>query len=659
MLTNVASALVALGALACLAAAAAAAGTRGALSRLAFAAALGVAAASHFGVDGGPLIGLAAVAGTVGLVLLVLERFGAVRRLSWLDALMGACAAGAVAAALGAHDPLVVGVGGAVGALALSRWQPGPSVVLGAAGVLALAVGPAAAPLAAALLAAAAWRRYRRADPGPDFRWTVLVALIAFAMAALALLAVGQFTSVGEVEVALAMLTVLAGVARAGITVTDRLRESERQAQTDDLTGLSNRRHLLDRLDTAIAEGDPLALLLVDLDGFKELNDTLGHHAGDEVLRQVGPRLAEAVREHDTLARLGGDEFALVLVPADEAAASAVALRLRGALERSFDVDGIAVHIDASVGIALFPDHSGSGLGLLQRADVAMYEAKRVRTGHEVYLPARDRHSRDRLALVGELHAAIASGELVLHYQPKVELASGAVHGVEALLRWEHPRRGLVAPMHFLPLAEQSGLTRDLTAFVVDRALVDIGGACRDGPPLSVAVNLGPADLVDLGLPSEVARLLERHDFPPERLTLEVSEDIVMGDPERTLDVLARLRETGVGVALDDFGVGHSSLAHLRELRLDELKIDRSFVLDVAGSPRDAAIVRTTVELGRRLGLRVVAEGVTTREAWDLLADCRCDDAQGFYLARPMPVHELLGWLARHAPVIYATARGT
>ena len=452
-------------------------------------------------------------------------------------------------------------------------------------------------------------------------------------------------------------MTVLAGMARAGITVTDRLRESERQARTDDLTGLSNRRHLLDRLEAAIAAGDQLALLLVDLDGFKELNDTLGHHAGDEVLRQVGPRLAGAVREHDTLARLGGDEFALVLAPADEAAASAAGLRLRGALERSFGVEGIAVHIDASVGIALFPEHSGSGLGLLQRADIAMYEAKRVRSGHEVYLPARDRHSRDRLALVGELHAAIASGELVLHYQPKAQLASGAVHGVEALLRWEHPRRGLLTPTHFLPLAEQSGLTRDLTAFVVDRALADVRGARRDGPPLSVAVNLGPADLLDLGLPSEVARVLERRDFPPERVTLEVSEDIVMADPERTLDVLARLRQTGVSLALDDFGAGHSSLAHLRQLHLDELKIDRSFVLDVAASPRDAAIVRTTVELGHRLGLRVVAEGVTTREAWGLLADWRCDDAQGFYLARPMPLHELRGWLARHTPVDYTTAR--
>ena len=224
----------------------------------------------------------------------------------------------------------------------------------------------------------------------------------------------------------------------------ERLRDSEEQAMTDDLTGLGNRRHLVDTLHAAIessgANGDELALLLIDLDGFKELNDTLGHHAGDEVLRQIGPRLKELLREDDTLARLGGDEFAVILQPGDEATASTAGLRLRAALEESFAVGGIHVHIDASVGIALFPDHAEDAMGLLQRADVAMYQAKRMRTGHEVYLAGRDRHSRQRLALVGELGAALEAGELVLHYQPKAELRSGHVRGVEALVRWEHPR---------------------------------------------------------------------------------------------------------------------------------------------------------------------------------------------------------------------------
>jgi predicted signal transduction protein with EAL and GGDEF domain len=273
------------------------------------------------------------------------------------------------------------------------------------------------------------------------------------------------------------------------------------------------------------------------------------------------------------------------------------------------------VHIDASVGIALFPEHSRTALGLLQRADVAMYEAKRMRTGHEVYLPSRDRHSRERLALVGELRSAIDAGQLILHYQPKAELATGVVHGVEALVRWQHPVHGLLAPRHFLPLAEQSGLTRALTAFVLDRALEEIDGLRGGGLDLSVAVNLGPADLLDVGLPTEVAHALERHTFAPEHLKLEVSEDVIMADPERTLDVLEPLRALGLQVALDDFGAGRSALSALKDLRLDELKIDRSFVLAMDADRQDAAIVRSVVDLGHRLGLRVVAEGVANGEA--------------------------------------------
>ena len=317
------------------------------------------------------------------------------------------------------------------------------------------------------------------------------------------------------------------------------------------------------------------------------------------------------------------------------------------------------MHIDASVGIALFPEHARDALGLLQRADVAMYEAKRARTGHEVYLPARDRHSRERLALVGELRDAIDAEQLVLHYQAKAALATGQVRGVEALVRWAHPGRGLLTPVDFLPIAEQSGLTRALTAFVIDRALEEIAERHRDGFDLSVAVNLGPADLLDLSLPSEVERLLHRRRFPPGQLQLEVSEDVVMVDPERTLDVLAALRDIGVPTALDDFGAGQTSLGHLRQLRVTELKIDRSFVIRLLDDERDAAIVRTTVDLGRRLGLRVVAEGVESSAAWAQLAAWVCDEAQGYFVAHPMPAPELAAWLAQlaHAPADGAEAR--
>jgi diguanylate cyclase len=557
------------------------------------------------------VLGYAALAlALAGGVALVVLRLGRPAPMSWLDATMGAASAGALAVPAG--PAVAIGAGGVTGVLALSRWRLQPEPVA----------------------------------PGPQFSPVVLAAVLTFAAIGLALLMLGQFDDISPVAASLAAVTVLTGMARAGLTVTERLRASRKEAVTDDLTGLGNRRHLLARLDRAIADaqrdGDELALLLIDLDGFKELNDTLGHHAGDEVLRQIGPRLAEALREHDTLARLGGDEFAVVLHPGDEAAASAAGLRLRAALERSFAVGGMRVHIDASIGIAMFPAHASDGLGLLQRADVAMYEAKRTRTGHEVYLRARDRHSRERLELLGELRDALDAGELVLHYQPKAEIATGAVRGVEALVRWAHPRRGLLAPDEFLPLAEQSGLGRALTAFVVDLALAEIAASGLD---LTVAVNLGPADLLDLGLPSEVDRLLRRRRFAPEQLRLEVSEDVVMADPERTLEVLGGLREIGVATALDDFGAGHASLGHLKALRVDELKIDRSFVIRLPDDERDQAIVHATVELGRRLGMRVVAEGVETVEAWDALAVLACDEAQGFYLGRAMPADALAGWL--------------
>ena len=624
-------------------------------ARVVFALALATAGAGAVAGDTRWTAIAACALAAVAVALLVLARFGRADRLSWLDAVMGASSGAAVAVAVGAAATEAIATGGVVGALALSRWRPGRRVLLALVGLAALPAGPWGAALGALALGAAAWIREPRPEPGPDFSPIVLTAILTFASVALTLLTVGQFTEIDGVAIALAAVTVLSGMARAGLTVIERLRETRSQAMTDDLTGLGNRRHLVDTLHSTIASasehGTELALLLIDLDGFKELNDTLGHHAGDEVLRQIGPRLKELLRDDDTLARLGGDEFAVILQPGDEASASTAGLRLRAALEHSFAVGGIRVHIDASVGIALFPDHSSDAMGLLQRADVAMYQAKRMRTGHEVYLKGRDRHSRQRLALVGELGAALEAGQLVLHYQPKAELRTGVVRGVEALVRWEHPERGLLGPGHFLPLVEQSGLTRALTAFVLDRALEEIGGLRVRGHDLGVAVNLGPADLLDLGLPSEVERLLRHHDFAAEQLEIEVSEDIVMADVERTVDVLVGLRAIGVRTALDDFGAGHAGLGHLKQLHVDVLKIDRSFVGRIAHDERDAAIVRSLVDLARRLGVRVVAEGVDSVEGCTLLADWGCDEIQGHYLARPMPADELQEWLRQPDPL--------
>jgi diguanylate cyclase len=606
--------------------------------------ALGFAVAGRAADPEGALALVAVATAIVGLALTVAARFTTISRLSWLDAAMGSTAVAALATALGATDQEALALGGVAGCLALGRWHLCPSVVLTAGGVALLGLTSPAEAAAAPLMAVAVWRPGPSVGQSPEFRWVVLAALIFFGLVALTLLAVGQFTELSDAAGALAIVTFIAGIARAALTVTERLRESNRLALTDDLTGLGNRRFLIERLDAAIARGNSFALLLIDLDGFKELNDTLGHHAGDDVLRQIGPRLARSVRGYDALARLGGDEFALVLEPGEEAAATAAGSRVRTALDRSFEVESISVHVDASVGIALFPVHGGTSNGLLRRADVAMYEAKRRRTGHEVYLRDRDRHSRERLELIGELHAAIEAGQLLLHYQPKLHLESGAVHGVEALVRWNHPTRGLLSPGHFLPLVEQSGLSRALTAFVLDRALAEVG---RSEPTLGVAVNLGPADLLDLALPGEVDAALRRHDVVAQRLTLEVSEDIVMTDLARTVGVLSALRELRVSVALDDFGAGRSSLSHLTGLPLGELKIDRSFVQSMAEDPECAAIVRAAVELGQRLGMRVVAEGVTTPEAWDMLWEWRCDEGQGDLLGRPMPIAELQAWLRR------------
>jgi len=653
MLFDLTAAVVLIGgAVAC--AVAAMMGARGSAARLTLAAALACAAAAVLLDSNADRAGIAACAlAAAGAGLLLVEQGVAITRLSRLDAAMGASTMAAVAVALGAPAQAAVAAAGAAGVIALSRWRPGLPVVLAVAGVAALGVAEEAGPVAALLLGTAAWLRAPRPEPGPEFSPVVLTAILTFALTALTLLTVGQFAEIDDVAVALAIVTVLTGMARAGLTVIERLRESRHLALTDELTGLGNRRRLLDRLGAAIAScgeyGGELALLLVDLDGFKELNDTLGHHAGDQVLRQIGPRLNGLLRAEDTLARLGGDEFAVVLVPGDEASASAAGLRLRSALERSFEVSGIRVHIDASVGIAIFPRHAKDALGLLQRADVAMYEAKRMRTGHEVYLPGRDRHSRERLALVGELHGALKAGELILHYQPKAEIRTGAVRSVEALVRWQHPQRGLLGPGHFLPLVEQSGLTRALTAFVLDRAIEEIGDQREAGFDLKVAVNLGPGDLLDLGLPSEVERILALHRFASENLQLEVSEDVVMADVERTVEVLMGLRQIGVRTALDDFGAGHSALAHLRDLRIDELKIDRSFVMRLIEDECDAAIVQSIVDLGRRLGLNVVAEGVESDEAWALLARWGCDEAQGHLLGRPMAAGELAMWLRQLA----------
>jgi EAL domain-containing protein (putative c-di-GMP-specific phosphodiesterase class I) len=333
----------------------------------------------------------------------------------------------------------------------------------------------------------------------------------------------------------------------------------------------------------------------------------------------------------------------------DEAAAARVAGRLLAALERDIVLDGVSIQVDGSIGIALAPGHAADASGLLQRADIAMYDAKRADLRWQLYDAARDRHARDRLALTGDLRRALGTDQLVLHYQPQADLASGQITGVEALVRWQHPTRGLLGPCQFIPLAEENGLMRPFTLHVLGSALRQ-ARAWRDiGLRLRVAINISAHNLLDRELPNDVRALLDEHDLDPAALQLEITESAVMADPARAADVLSRLRELGVSVALDDFGTGHASLARLRHLAVDELKIDRSFVNDLA-HPGHAAIVRAIVDLAHSLNLRVVAEGVEDADTWTTLADLRCDDAQGYHLARPQHADTLTGWLADRQP---------
>jgi diguanylate cyclase (GGDEF)-like protein len=441
--------------------------------------------------------------------------------------------------------------------------------------------------------------------------------------------------------------------------LAERQRENEYQALHDSLTGLPNRVLFLRTLsDVAMqAEADEVmfGIIIMDLDRFKEVNDTLGHHYGDMLLQEIGPRLSRVLRDEDLMARLGGDEFGIVLpnLP-DPEIAIRVAQRLLEELEKPLSVEGLLLDVSASLGIALYPDHSDEVETLLRRADVAMYAAKEAGSGvYELYDPSFDQHSPDRLTLIGQVRPAIEGEEFVLHYQPKVFLGDGRVAGMEALVRWQHPERGLVTPDEFIPLVEQTVLLRPLTMFVLNEALRQWREWKILGIEAQIAVNLSARNLLDVQLPDQVAEALARHGVPASALSLELTESFLMSDPARSIEVMDRLARVGVELSIDDFGTGYSSLSYLRRLPIDEIKIDRSFVTNMQESGGDAMIVRATVDLGRNLGLRVVAEGVETAQVWDQLRALGCDVAQGFFLSRPMPPAEATRWLAArsHEPV--------
>jgi diguanylate cyclase (GGDEF)-like protein len=413
-------------------------------------------------------------------------------------------------------------------------------------------------------------------------------------------------------------------------------------ARTDELTGLPNRRALLTALDQVFAGGTPVALLLLDLDRFKEVNDTLGHHVGDQLLRLVGQRLVEVVRSPGTVVRLGGDEFAVLLPGVDCALdAAVVSDRLVAALERPFPLSDLQVGIGTSIGVAVAPADASGPAELLQRADVAMYVAKERSGDTAVYDPAQDQHSPDRLALLSELRTGLAAGELWLAYQPIWDLqTSGACVAVEALLRWDSPKRGPVPPADFVPLCEHSSLVRDLTRFVLDEAIRQCRAWEDAGTRLNLALNLSASNLGEPDLPELVAGLLASHGLSADRVVLEVTESAVIPDPERAAAVLRRLVDLGLEIALDDFGTGWSSMSRLLELPIAALKVDRSFVADLPHG-QGAAVVQATTGLGHDLGMFVVAEGIETVEQLARTVEIGCDIGQGYLLSRPLRPHEV------------------
>jgi diguanylate cyclase (GGDEF)-like protein len=516
----------------------------------------------------------------------------------------------------------------------------------------------ATGPVAVVCLCLAAMLRPGRVTPQPaDPRastigaFIVITASTAVLVISPALGAVGPAMWCAALAATGSSLRLLVNVRELSLLAVTR-----HEALTDELTGLANRRAVLRRAAELGTAGTPLALALLDLDKFKEVNDALGHAAGDELLRLVAERLRPALRPGDLLGRLGGDEFAVVAPmdphsPIDDTAVR-LATRLHERLVAPFSLGGLSLHSTVSIGVTTRdsggePDRSDAPTQLLREADVAMYDAKRSGIGIAVYDSSRHADSSGHLALVEELRTALVTDQLVLHHQPQLDVATGRTVGVEALVRWAHPVRGLLAPGDFLPLAEVHGLMGAVTEYVLARAVAQTADWRRSGLDLHVSVNLSASNLLDTSLPARVGELLAAHAVPADSIILEVTESVLLTDPERSLAVVGALAELGLTVSIDDYGTGYSSLAYLRDLPVRELKLDRSFTTDPLTDDRTRAIVASTIDLAHRLDLRVVAEGVEQEETLRHLASLGCDISQGYLHSRPLPADELRNWLTR------------
>ncbi len=504
-------------------------------------------------------------------------------------------------------------------------------------------------------MTAALWLRTPgRPRPRVVERMPRALVLVTALGASTAILVLGNLQRVSSLALGFAIATLFAGAARMAVSLREQkaLNEArQHQAVTDELTGLGNRRMLLNELEDALtsvqAGGAPaggLALLLIDLDHFKEINDSFGHQTGDALLRQIGPRIRQVVRRNDLVTRLGGDEFAVLLYGADAYKATTVARRITTLLEQPIDVSTASLHVGASIGVALAPEHARTADDLLRCADIAMYRAKSERGSFDVYESALDDEA-DRFSLIEDLRAAMEEGALALHYQPQIDLRTGEVVTVEALLRWPHPTLGLIPPEHLLALAEESGLIQDLASWVFTEAITDCARWWHAGHRAAVAVNLLATDLLDSSLPRRVGELLTRADLPNDSLVLEITEGMVVADLTRSKRVIQSLAEEGILVSIDDFGTGFSSISHLNDLAVGELKLDRTFTstLQVAptGEGKDENLVRSVIDLGHALGLRVVAEGIERLEFVDVLSILGCDGGQGYAIQAPCPPDQI------------------
>ena len=462
----------------------------------------------------------------------------------------------------------------------------------------------------------------------------------------------GLMSCNSEVERRVLRALVIENVAQRTVA-EDALRRqvelSTYQALHDSLTGLPNRRFFRDRVAEAALAGERggsrFAVLMMDINRFKEVNDTLGHHCGDALLAEIGARIRGRLLASDTVARIGGDEFGLLIKNANALEIVRVIDEITAAVEQPTVVEGLPLVVDGSIGVALYPDHGRDVDVLVQHADMAMYLAKGEGVSYAFYDDEADRRDARQLTLKADLRHAIERRELVLHYQPKAALRNGEISSVEALVRWRHPERGMIPPDDFIPLAQQTSLIKPLALYVIDEALRQCAEWRKDGLTLAVAVNLSMRNLLDVNLAGDISRLLERHGVMPSLLELEMTESSMLADPFRTKAVLDELSSMGIRISIDDFGTGYSSLAYLKSLPVSEIKIDRSFVSSMLEDEDDSVIVSSTIELGRNLGLVVVAEGVETAAVWERLRALHCDLAQGYFLARPLPPRELAAWL--------------